>query len=116
MVKWFKPAYMKNLLAVLLLILSTSIFAQRPQNQDPVTISGTVLEAGSNIPLEYATVSFIDSSDKVVTGGITDLNGIYKIDVPAGVYTVQYEFISYQTKRLTNQRLLKDTELPQVRL
>ena len=107
---------MKNLLAVLLLILSTSIFAQRPQNQDPVTISGTVLEAGSNIPLEYATVSFIDSSDKVVTGGITDLNGIYKIDVPAGVYTVQYEFISYQTKRLTNQRLLKDTELPQVRL
>ena len=107
---------MKKLLTALTLLISISIYAQRPQNQEPVTISGYIYEEGSNIPLEYATVAFIDKDGNIVTGGISDAKGRYKIDVPAGLYTVQFEFISFKTKRLPNQNLIKNTELPDMTL
>jgi len=102
-------------LAFLLVLLSSSIFAQRPPQED-ITISGRITEEGSNVPLEYATVSFIDQSEKIITGGITDESGNYKIIVPSGVYTVQFEYISYKTEALAKQRLFKNTEMPTVSL
>lgn len=81
------------------------------QNND-VTVTGKVLEADTKVPLEYATVSFTDADGKIVTGGITDPNGKYAIEVPKGVYTVKFEFISFESKFLKNQQFLKDTSLP----
>ncbi len=46
---------------------------------------------------------------KVVTGGITDTEGKFSIDVPEGVYTVKFEFISYKAKQLPNQNLSQKT-------
>lgn len=98
------------------LLLFTGI-ASIAQSKGPnVTVSGTVLEKDSNFPLEYATVSFTDSNGQIVTGGITDMDGKYKIDVPAGTYTIKYEFISYKTHILNNQRLTKNVNLPVVYL
>ena len=77
-------------------------------------VSGTVLEKGSNQPLEYAAVSFLDSSGNVVTGGITDVNGSYSFKVPKGTYTVQFDFISFKQVKLTNQVIDKNMELPTV--
>ena len=71
---------------------------------------------GSNIPLEYATVSFTNAQGKVANGGITDTNGMYSLKVPPGIYTVKYEFISYETKEVPNKQLRKDTTLPTVAL
>jgi len=62
-----------------------------------------VLEKGSDLPLEYASVSFLDSAGKIVTGGITDVNGEYEVKVPEGTYTIQFDFISFKTRRLTGQ-------------
>src|SRR5690554_7271754 len=78
---------MKYLLPFLFLIISYNAVAQSPEKKQ-VTIKGTILEEGTNYPLEYSTVSFINREGKTVTGGITDLDGNYKIDVPTGVYTV----------------------------
>lgn len=106
---------MKHLLSILLLFTTTALVAQ-PSETKQVTVSGTVLEKGSDYPLEYATVSFINSEGTTVTGGITDQNGKYNIDVPAGVYTVRFEFISFVTVELKNQNLTKNTTLPTVYL
>lgn len=106
---------MKFLLSVLLLCATTNLFAQQPEKKQ-VTIKGTIFEEGTNYPLEYATVSFINTQGKTVTGGITNTEGNYSIDVPEGKYTVQFEFISYKTKQLTNQNLNKNTTLPNVSL
>ncbi|GHC52365.1 outer membrane beta-barrel family protein [Ulvibacter litoralis] len=102
---------MKIYTSLLFLFVSISLFAQRPEPED-IIISGTILEQGTNLPLEYATVSFTDRDNKIVTGGITNEKGKYKIEVPQGMYTVQFEFISYKTKQLTKQRLFKSTTLP----
>ncbi|MCH2488895.1 MAG: TonB-dependent receptor [Flavobacteriales bacterium] len=106
---------MKQLLIALLLLTSYSIFAQRP-TEEKFEVSGKVIEEGSGTPLEYATVSFTNANNTVVNGGITDLDGNYSIEVPEGVYSIKFEFISYKSKTLTQQRINKDTSIPTVSL
>ncbi len=106
---------MRLSLTLLLLFISSTVFSQRPPKED-VFVSGKIIEEGSSVPLEYATVSFIDSAEKVITGGITDEKGNYRIKVPGGVYTVQFEYISYKTKTIANQKFFKNTQLPAISL
>ena len=106
---------MKFLLSLLLLLSTVALFAQRPETKQ-ITVKGKILEEGTNFPLDYATVSFTDTTGKIVTGGITDTEGHYNIKVPAGIYTVKYEFISYKTKTLPNRNLTENTTLPTISL
>ena len=106
---------MKFTLSLLLLFATATLFSQTTEKKQ-ISVKGTILEDGTNYPLEYSTVSFIDSQGKIITGGITDLDGNYNIDVPVGLYTVKYEFISYKSKELKNQNLTKNTTLPTVKL
>ncbi len=100
---------------VLALLCSTFLLAQN-QKPNSITVTGKVIEAGSNIPLEYATVSLSDAQGKVANGGITDTKGMFSLKVPPGVYTVKYEFISYETKEIPNKNFTKNTTLPTVSL
>ncbi|MBL4662290.1 MAG: TonB-dependent receptor [Flavobacteriaceae bacterium] len=111
---------MKPPFLYLLLLLSSTIFAQRGNpsggERPKVIITGQVLEQDTNESLEYATIVFIDKDGKIITGGITDPKGNYSIEVISGLYTVQFEFISYKTQQLTNQRLFENTKLPTMSL
>ncbi len=106
---------MKNLFTLIILLITVGLQAQVPSAKE-VTITGKVLDKDSGQPLEYATVSFTDTQEKIVTGGITNQKGEYKIDVPAGVYKVKYEFISFKSEIRPNKNLLTDTTLPTVAL
>jgi hypothetical protein len=106
---------MKYYFAALCVFCLTFATAQRPQNED-ITVKGKIVEEGTNYPLEYATVAFIDNAGNIATGGITDLNGEYSVVISPGVYTVQFEFISYKTEKLSNRRLVENTTLPTVAL
>ncbi|MEM0518735.1 TonB-dependent receptor domain-containing protein [Aequorivita flava] len=106
---------MKRYLSLLFLLATTLLLAQNTTNNQ-VTVKGLILEDGTDYPLEYSTVSFINKEGKTVTGGITTEEGKYSIDVPEGVYTVRYEFISYKTKEVPNQNLTKNTTLPTIKL
>ncbi len=105
---------MRLFFSAFLFLFSIILFAQQPVKD--ITVKGKIMEEGSSYPLEYATVVFIDAQNNIVTGGITDGQGNYSIEVPTGLYTVQFEFISYKTKRLTNQNLSQNTALPPVSL
>jgi len=106
---------MRNKLLLIFIFISTFLYAQSPQNEE-VTITGDIVEEGTNLALEYATIVFINESGDIVNGGISDTKGNYLITVPAGVYKVQFEFISYETKSLPNLKLFKNTKLPSVSL
>ncbi len=111
---------MRSTITLLFCFVSLLTFAQPSTPGSPVDrdykVTGIVLEKGTDLPLEYAAVSFIDANGQVVAGGITDMEGKYDIKVPAGTYTVQYDFISFKQIKLSNQVIDKNTNLPPVYL
>lgn len=111
-----------KLTITLLLSLTSLILLGQPSTNPTASIerdykvSGEVIDKETNQPLEYASVSFLDSQGKVIAGGITDIRGQYDIKVPAGTYTVQFDFISFKTYTLNNQVIDKNITLPTVYL
>lgn len=100
----------KALLIFILLAVSLSLNAQ-------ISVSGSIVEKGSDLPLEYATITFRNPSDQsVVTGGITDENGKFNIEIPPGIYNVKFEYISYKSVELTNRDLRSSTNLGSIQL
>ncbi|MAX69782.1 MAG: TonB-dependent receptor [Flavobacteriaceae bacterium] len=103
---------MKIYLPFLLLLVFNFSFSQKD-----VTVKGTVVEQGSNYPLEYATITFTSKSDnKTVTGGITDNEGKFNVDLESGVYDIAVEYISYKTKNYYNKTISEDINLGTVAL
>ncbi len=101
-----------QLTTFLFLLFVSSSFAQRE-----VTVSGKVIDAEEKYPLEYATISFFSKSEnKIVTGGITDLEGNFNIQVPIGLYNVSVEYLSYKTKTYPDKRIDKKIDLGTVGL
>ncbi|MBT2160728.1 outer membrane beta-barrel family protein [Zobellia barbeyronii] len=113
---------MKIPFLIALLLLSINTFAQRPQRpqgqeQQPIKITGTVLDQDDGQPLEYATLVLhsVDNPEKV-TGGITNIDGKFEVEALPGKYNVSIEYISYKTYKLPNQLLSKSTDLGIVKL
>lgn len=86
-------------------------------SQRDVKVEGTVIEEGSNIPLAYATITFQSKTeDKVLTGGITDENGKFSVDVAVGVYDIKVEYISYTSKSYYDKKISENINLGTVAL
>nr|WP_321225827.1 TonB-dependent receptor [uncultured Psychroserpens sp.] len=99
-----------------LLLLSFLCFASGFA-QNEITVSGTVLDADGDYPLEYATISlFSKKENKTITGGITDPKGIFEIEVAPGTYDVKVEYLSYKTKTYENKTFTQDINLGTVSL
>ena len=107
----------KLILAIVLLGLVPSIYAQRPGNTSDIVLSGKVLDNDDSFPLEYATVTLVNTNDpKAITGGITDQNGEFNITAPAGTYDIKVEFISFVPNIKKAQKLTENTSLGTIRL
>lgn len=113
---------MKQLFPLLLLLaLSFNYtYSQRPggdRERGPITISGKVLDKDDNLPLEYATLVLqsVTNPDQI-TGGITDIDGNFKVEASPGKYNISIEYISYKTYKLPNQTLTENKDLGTVRL
>jgi len=80
--------------------------------QQEVSVTGVVMDNDVNQPLEYATIAFFSKADnRIITGGITDLEGKFDIKVPKGTYDISIEYISYGTKKIPNKTINQDTDL-----
>ena len=94
----------------------TNVIAQQGSSPSSelkdIIVSGIVIDQETKDPLEYATVAFFSKQEnKIVTGGITDTRGHFKIPVPAGVYDVSIEYISFKKITLADRRLTDDIDL-----
>ncbi|WP_435254586.1 TonB-dependent receptor domain-containing protein [Tenacibaculum sp. A30] len=91
---------MKNIFIILLTVLSTSMFAQMPKSNlpKPGIVSGKVVDQTTKQPLPYVNIIIKDATKKIVTGGITDDNGLFSIkNIPEGNSIVEVQFIGYKT-------------------
>lgn len=100
----------KILITVFTLLSCLLTFSQRPDVKK-ITISGKVIEKGTNQPLEYATIVFENNITKQLSGGITDENGNFKFEVTSGKYNVRAEFISFKSIKLAQTEFNSDVNL-----
>ncbi len=86
---------MKKILILFWLIISAVfVMAQKTGGN---SIAGTVLNAETKAPLEYATVTiFIAGEKKPMTGTTTDKTGSFTLpDIPTGTFTIVIENIGF---------------------
>ncbi len=77
-------------------LITYILFAQ--QNGANGVIYGTVLEKGTNAPIEFANIVVYDSEGKVISGSMSDKNGKFSVqNVKQGKHKVEILFIGYGT-------------------
>ncbi|WP_299895885.1 TonB-dependent receptor [uncultured Aquimarina sp.] len=104
---------MKQIISLVLVFITLASFGQ----QKTIKVTGRVIDKETNDPLEYATISFINPKEnKIVTGGITETNGNFNIEVPASIYNISIEYISFKTVTLTKRKLFTNTNLGTISL
>jgi outer membrane receptor protein involved in Fe transport len=82
------------------------------KNVNSVLVSGKIIETETNLPLEYATITFFSKvENKMKGGGITDLDGNFSISIPQGTYDVSVEYFSFENITKLNVNFNQDTNL-----
>lgn len=101
---------MKRILTIALgLFLSTTSYAQQPGNRgkfDPSqlpkigVLTGTLIDTDTKEPLPFAAVKITHTmSEELVTGGMTDDKGRFKIEsITLGPNQVEFAYVGYKTK------------------
>ena len=87
----------KSLLLLTFLLVSTSSISQISLKK--VFVSGKIIDKETIIPVEFAVIT-ISKSDtkKVITGGTSDANGNFNIELNNGTYNIKFEFPGYKTQ------------------
>ena len=110
---------MKNVLILLILILSTvgTVFSQVPPgaNQGGMgnmpkngKIKGKIIDAESKTPMEYANIAIYSKRDsKLVTGRVANNKGDFEItDLPFGNYYMEANFIGFGKTTIDNIKII----------
>ncbi len=85
---------MRFLIAFLFLFSFLPFYGQ--ESPESVTIYGSVYDAETNAPLQYATVTLQNIKTKNFTGGITNKKGKFDFSISPGKYKFTVEFISFK--------------------
>lgn len=100
------------LLVVFTLLLSFTTLAQKPADKK-IKISGKIFEKGTNLPVEYAPISFQNVTTKQLFGAMTDGTGSFSFEITPGEYTgaIDVELISYKKVTIPQKTYLTDTAI-----
>jgi outer membrane receptor for ferrienterochelin and colicins len=82
---------------VRLLVAVLSLWFTAPLAAQNGTLTGRVTDTESGQPLDGAQVQVVGGGE--ATGGLTNAEGIYRIQLPAGTYSVVVEFLGFVTGR-----------------
>lgn len=83
-------------LFLIILFLLTSEIAFSSNNNAKRIVKGRIVDSVTKEAISYATVS-VSQNTKIIDGVITDDNGNFELKINKGTYTINVEFLSYQT-------------------
>jgi hypothetical protein len=79
----------KKITTYILLFISLITYSQQKPALPKIVITGTIVEAVSKRPLEYATITLKNTTNpKMIFGGITDSKGNFSIEAAAGTFNI----------------------------
>ena len=110
---------LKTILFLPVYLFSILIYSQSysyNENKEFI-VSGKVTNSENSEPLEYATITILDPKDNnVITGGLSDETGNFRISTKKGIYNVLIEYMSFKNKTLENINVYNDLSLGEVQL
>jgi hypothetical protein len=92
------------------------LFSQKQKDPNTITISGKVVDTRTNQPLEYATIIIKNTETEKVSGGITDLNGEFSIEMPKATYQISIAFISFESQKFPKEKIISNKFLGIIKL
>jgi outer membrane receptor protein involved in Fe transport len=109
---YYEKTYMKNYfqILVLLLVVPITVFAQKPVEKK-ISISGKVFEKGNKIAIEYATVSFKNTTTNQLFGAMTDASGTFTFEITPGEYSGEIELMSYKKVVIAPKKYTENSTL-----
>ncbi|MEM0542675.1 outer membrane beta-barrel family protein [Flavobacterium sp. j3] len=108
---------LKNLAPFILLLFSLTSFSQQRPAGPKIIVTGSIIEAVSQKPLEYATITLKNAANpKMVFGGITDNKGNFSVEIAAGTYDIIFEFISFKSSEIKQKEITSNTNLGKITL
>ncbi|WP_298494140.1 outer membrane beta-barrel protein [uncultured Algibacter sp.] len=79
-----------------LIIILLFLFAGTQLTHSQIT--GKVIDSDSNEPIEFATTALYNSGGKLVTGVVTNKDGVFNLDdIKTGTYYLEASFMGYTT-------------------
>ena len=93
-----------------------TLFSQKSNTSNSIIISGKVIDSKSKQPLEYATIIIKNTVTKEVSGGVTNLDGSFSIEIPRAIYTINVAFISFQSIKFPKENIISDKDLGVIKL
>lgn len=107
----------KTVSTILIFLISFTNYSQQRQSGPKVKVTGKIVDKSTKKPLEYATVSLINSkNNKVVSGGMTNNKGEFSFEANAGTFDLKYEFMSFKTEIEKNKTITGDINLGTIAL
>jgi hypothetical protein len=106
----------KILLFICCLCTVSILFSQKQNNPSIINISGKVVDTRTNQPLEYATIIIKNTETEKVSGGITDLNGEFSIEMPKATYQISVAFISFESAKFPKEKITSNKYLGIIKL
>ncbi len=94
-----KRSYLMKKVFTLIVLVAAAVLAQAQETKKGTgKISGTVMDNGTNKPVEFATIALTDANGKTIDGTIADVKGKFTITkIADGTYSVAISFIGYET-------------------
>ena len=95
-----------------LFLVSFSSQSQQKPEIKKIKVTGSIFEKSNNAPLEYATVTLINTANpKQVFGGLTNNKGQFDVEATPGTYTIKFEFISFKPFEISQKAIKDNTNL-----
>ncbi|HMP31113.1 MAG TPA: hypothetical protein PKD85_16020, partial [Saprospiraceae bacterium] len=85
-----------TLVTFLFFLQNTIIYGQKS-----IILKGKLIEQTTNQPVEFATISIFSKEDNsLITGGLSELEGIFEFEIKNMPSYALIEFLSYTSKRV----------------
>ena len=92
-------------LGVLLIMAFLSVYSLQAQKG---ILKGKIIDAQSSVPLSYASIRVYKNADSsLITGAITDDNGVFSMETPLGDYYAILDFMGYKASKVSDFSLSK---------
>ena len=93
-----------------------TLFSQKLNTSNSVIISGKVIDSRSKQPLEYATIIIKNTITQEISGGVTNLDGFFSIEIPKATYAIDVAFISFQSVKFPEESIISNKDLGVIKL